>query len=502
MAAPLGQSWLAEHFGITSFQLGKRFEVGGRAALRVEADVEVEVLAAKAARPGDPFAHLEFAARYEALSLALLKQVFERLDAASPGYLGMRIAAKPTGLFARRCGALYELLTGRTLDVVAGGRYETLLDPAHHVTSAVCTRLEKWKLIVNLPGDANYCPVIANTTAIQALRARNWQEEFREIVRQFPAELFARATQYLYSKETKSSFQIERESAENSRGQRFLAALREAGQEDAAFALAEPRLVGIQRGIVQSRVAAASFRTEQNYLGETVRPGYERVHYICPPPELVYPLIAGLQSTYVKLKDLDPVIAAGCASFGFVFIHPFEDGNGRLHRYLIHDVLARAGLFAPGVIVPVSARMESDRASYDRALEAYSRRVMACARYQLDDQMRLTLLNPSEVEPLYRYPDLTEQVAYTGRILEQSLTQDLIGELQFLVGYDRSRQLIDAKYDLRARELDLLLRLISQNSGQLAKGKRVHFAMLSDAEIAEIESIVRLAFLGSYGSAA
>lgn len=36
----------------------------------------------------------------------------------------------------------------------------------------------------------------------------------------------------------------------------------------------------------------------------------------------------------------DPVLAAGIA-FGFVFIHPFEGGNGRIHRYLIHHVLAK-----------------------------------------------------------------------------------------------------------------------------------------------------------------
>ncbi len=32
--------------------------------------------------------------------------------------------------------------------------------------------------------------------------------------------------------------------------------------------------------------------------------------------------------------------------FGFVFLHPFEDGNGRLHRYLIHHVLS-ARQFTP-----------------------------------------------------------------------------------------------------------------------------------------------------------
>ena len=38
----------------------------------------------------------------------------------------------------------------------------------------------------------------------------------------------------------------------------------------------------------------------------------------------------------------DPVVAAAALSFGFVYIHPFEDGNGRIDRWLIL-ILMRAG---------------------------------------------------------------------------------------------------------------------------------------------------------------
>jgi hypothetical protein len=40
------------------------------------------------------------------------------------------------------------------------------------------------------------------------------------------------------------------------------------------------------------------------------------------------------------VQEVDPVVAAAILAFGFVYIHPFEDGNGRIHRYLIHHVLA------------------------------------------------------------------------------------------------------------------------------------------------------------------
>jgi hypothetical protein len=42
-------------------------------------------------------------------------------------------------------------------------------------------------------------------------------------------------------------------------------------------------------------------------------------------------------------EDLDPVIAAAALAFGFVYIHPFEDGNGRIHRYLMRMSLRAAG---------------------------------------------------------------------------------------------------------------------------------------------------------------
>ena len=40
---------------------------------------------------------------------------------------------------------------------------------------------------------------------------------------------------------------------------------------------------------------------------------------------------------------IDPVVAATVSSFAFVFIHPFEDGNGRIHRFLIHYMLSKRG---------------------------------------------------------------------------------------------------------------------------------------------------------------
>src|SRR5437016_11915487 len=42
--------------------------------------------------------------------------------------------------------------------------------------------------------------------------------------------------------------------------------------------------------------------------------------------------VAGL----IEAQAAHPIVVAACVSFGFVFAHPFYDGNGRLHRFLIH----------------------------------------------------------------------------------------------------------------------------------------------------------------------
>lgn len=41
---------------------------------------------------------------------------------------------------------------------------------------------------------------------------------------------------------------------------------------------------------------------------------------------------------------LDSIVAAAAVAFGFVFIHPFADGNGRIYRWLVDHMLARGDI--------------------------------------------------------------------------------------------------------------------------------------------------------------
>jgi len=61
----------------------------------------------------------------------------------------------------------------------------------------------------------------------------------------------------------------------------------------------------------------------------------EHVHFVCPKTEDLADLMNGWMRMMENLRHakVDPVCAAAAASFGFMFIHPFEDGNGRIHRF-------------------------------------------------------------------------------------------------------------------------------------------------------------------------
>ena len=81
-------------------------------------------------------------------------------------------------------------------------------------------------------------------------------------------------------------------------------------------------------------------------------------------------------AAYLETAGYPPVLTAAAVAFGFVFVHPFVDGNGRVHRYLIHNLLARQGFTPPGLIFPVSAAILEHMPTYRQVLEHYSHAVL------------------------------------------------------------------------------------------------------------------------------
>lgn len=435
--------------------------------------------------PTDLFGHLRFAMRYEPLDVGVLASAFAKIPQQE---METWVRAEHIGKYVRRAWYLYELLTKKTLDVpnVPPTNNVALLDPALHVTSAG-TRVRRQRVIDNLLGNADYCPTIRRTEILDAAMARGLEAEAKKIVEDCDPVVLRRAVHYLFTKETKSSFAIEGEKPTSERTERFVRALTHAPEFDTSNKSA---FVGLQNAIVDRRYAQKDWRTGQNYISETGRDYVEIVHFVCPKPEDVSSLMDGWMRMVARVESdkVDPVCAAALTGFGFVFIHPFEDGNGRIHRFLIHHSLAKLGYTPQGIIFPASAAMLRDLARYDKALNAFSGKIAPFIEYRMDDAQRMTVLN--ETKSLYPYFDATAQAEYLYQCVAETIEKDLREEIGFIVKYDRALDETKEIVDMPDKRASLLARLIIENKGKLAKSKRDLFSEITDDELARIEQAI------------
>jgi Fic family protein len=307
-------------------------------------------------------------------------------------------------------------------------------------------------------------------------------------------DIFYRAVNYLYRKETKSSYQIEREQPTTDRVERFVSILEKAGEEALQTLLSETALTKLQNAIVDTRFAVAGYRQDQNFISSTNYNFKETYHYISPPPQFVPSLMNGLALTAQRIGADHSVVQAATIAFAFVFIHPFEDGNGRIHRFLIHDLLTRNQVVDKGMIIPVSAHMLNHIKEYDQILEKYSKPLMKQIAFKVNADQSITVTNPDVVEGYYRYPDLTEQSTYLARIIRETIEEDVYNEMDFLMKYDEIKSAIQKIVDIPDRQMDRLIKYIHNNHGRLSKRKRDKFEKLTDAEIGEIETAFREIF--------
>ncbi|MBC8372266.1 MAG: Fic family protein [Planctomycetes bacterium] len=442
--------------------------------------------------PGDDLGgHLEFALKYDGVNLAILAGIFRAADTTE---ITAYVTSKPTGKYARRVWYLYEWLTGDRLplDDVKQGNYVDLLEPDAYITTSPARQVRRQRINDNLLGDARFCPIIRRTETIQRYLNAGLRERCRQVLSEYPPELLRRALSYLYTRETKSSFEIEHIKPSASRTERFIVLLELARKDDFCD---KARLIDLQNRIVDPRFADADYRTSQNYVGETVDWQAERVHYACPKPKVVPALRAGLieADTRIGGGGLHPVLTAAAVAYGFVFLHPFEDGNGRIHRFLIHNILASRGFTPEGLMFPVSAAMLKNPGQYDASLEAFSKPLMPLVEYELDDEGRMTVLN--DTARWYRFIDMTPQAEALFAFIEKTIETELVEELNFLANYDRTKAAIQEIVDMPDRRIDLFIRFCLQNHGQLSARKRSsRFAALTDDEITRMEQTVQTAY--------
>ncbi|MBK1726848.1 Fic family protein [Halorhodospira neutriphila] len=442
------------------------------------------LLTPRHAPPATLEGHLTFALKYEGLDLAVLKRLFQ---AVGPAAVAALVRAKPTGRYARRIWFLYEWLLGAQLPLgdATQGNYVPVVDPALQWTGEG-EASPRHRVTNNLPGTPSFCPLVSRTETLDALVGLDLAARARAVIDTVPQGVLSRTAAFLLLKDSRSSYAIEGEHPPQDRIQRWGRAIGEAGQHP----LDLDELLRLQRIVIgDARFVELGLRREGGFVGardHSMRPLPEHVS-ACP--EHLRDLVEGMIAfDRGPAAHIDPVIAAAVLAFGLIYVHPFEDGNGRIHRYLIHHVLAERGFNPPGLVFPVSAVMLEEIDRYRAVLEDYSRRLLPVIDWRATESGNVAVLN--NTADFYRFFDATPHAEFLYHCVWRTIERDLPQEAEFLRRYDAFCRRIEQLVDMPERTLDLLFRFLQQNGGRLSKRAREReFAQLSASEVASAERI-------------
>jgi Fic family protein len=424
------------------------------------------------------------------LDLAVLKRLFSALV---PADIEALVRAKPTGSYARRIWFLYEWLMSAQLDIPDAdrGTYEPVVD-SDQQWAVPGENSSRHRVRNNLPGTPEFCPLVFKTKRLAELVAMDLAARAQQAIARIPKDLLSRTAAFLLLKDSRSSYAIEGERPPQDRIQRWGRAIGEAGRRPVDL----DELLRLQAIVIgDARFVELGLRREGGFVGEHDR------ETRMPIPDHVSARSVDLRSLIDGMaafdsgpaRDLDPVIAAAVLAFGFVYVHPFVDGNGRIHRYLIHHVLAQRGFNPAGVVFPVSSAILERIEEYRAVLESYSQRLLPLIEWQPTPDGNVQVLN--DTSDFYRFFDATAQAEFLYSCVMKTIDVDLPHETQFLAQYDQFRARIENLVDMPDRTVDLLFRFLHQNGGRLSRRAREQeFAALTEEEAATAERAYREIF--------
>jgi len=423
--------------------------------------------------------HLTFALKWEGIDLAVLARLFAVVAAAE---IESIIRSKPTGSYSRRIWFLYEWLTGNRLALPSAdtGSYVAVVDPDHQ-WAIKGEPSARHRVHNNLPGTPAFCPMVFRTKALEEFVALDLAQRAQSVVAAVPRDLLSRTAAFLLLKDSKSSYAIEGEHPPQDRIQRWGRAIGEAGRRP----IDVDELLRLQRIVIgDERFVKLGLRKEGGYVGERDREtGAPLPDHISARPEDLVSLMGGIVAFDIRdASTLDAVIAAAVLAFGFVYIHPFQDGNGRIHRYLIHHVLAQRGYNPAGIVFPVSAAILDRIDAYRAVLEDYSKRLLPLIQWEPTKDNNVNVRN--DTADYYRYFDATPHAEFLYACVRQTIEEDLPRETDFLRRHDRFRERIQTIADMPDATIDLLFRFLHQNGGKLSKRAREgEFAKMTDQDV-------------------
>ena len=437
-------------------------------------------------------AHLVFALRHEDLDLLVLKRIFMVIPEKE---LVRYVKSAPTGPLVRRIWFLYEYLTEKVLDVPDSGKVSNvdLLDGERYfVTSGIVSA--RHRVRNNLLGTRRFCPVIRRTESLNTFIGKQLSDRAQSILNKVSPLLIARAASFLLLADTQASFAIEGERLPINTRERWLKAVQQVGKHP----LNKEELNRLHSILIGDyRFIKPGLRDDSVFLGQRTTDNEPLPEFIGARPQDLDDLIDGLTqaNSIMGESSLDAVLQATAIAFGFAYIHPFEDGNGRLHRCLIHHTLAEKRFSPPGLVFPVSSVMLNWIDQYRTVLQAHSAPLMNFIQWVPTPRGNVEVRN--DTADLYRYFDCTEAAEFLYRCVEETIEKDLPYEIEYLKRHDKAMQRIIDTVELPNRMAENFIMFMRQNDWLLPKKRRRdEFSELTDVEVETLQTLVREAFDG------
>jgi Fic family protein len=428
---------------------------------------------------------LVFALKYEGINLLFFKKLFEKIMQKETLAL---LQIEPLGQYSRRIWFLYEWLMGARLPIedLKRGNFVLLVDGNLQFATSASSNSSRHRIRNNLPGTVDFCPLISRTEKLTNYIESDLSQKNSSNLSNIHKDLLQRTSAFLLLKDSKASFSIEGETPAGNRAVRWGKAIGQAGSKP----LTKDELLRLQQiVIVNSRFIKMGFRDEEGFVGQHDRQTGEPLpDHISAKHQDVDKLINGLIESCEKIetRGYDAVLAAASIAFGFVFIHPFADGNGRIHRYLIHHMLACMKFTQQGIIFPVSAAILNRIDEYRRVLESYSEPLLDFIEWEKTKNNNVAVLN--ETIDYYRYFDATRQAEFLYDCVNETIERLIPEEVAYLQKYDEMKRYLDDVFQMPDSMVAMLMRFLEQNDGKLSKRARENeFIMLTEDEVKDIE---------------
>lgn len=438
--------------------------------------------------------HLRFALKYEGVNLLVLKRLFSKIEVEEIS----DILNQASGIYMRKVWYLYEWLTETKLEIADASKkinYALLADPKVQFSlqsKQAQLKSERHRIINNLLGTKNYCPHIYITKEITEFQQMELHSEKRQFGSLQSSSILKRANAYLLLKDSKASFAIEGENPKPTRLSGWAQAIGQAGMH----ALTKQELIRLQQLVLPTKMQQKinmGYRIEGGFIGDYEKDtNMPRPEHISARAEDLQALMGGLLETNERLQedDIDAVVVATIIAFGFVFIHPFVDGNGRIHRYIIHHILSSKRFTPEGVVFPVSASIVNNVHEYASVLKKYSLPLLEYIEWETTRDKNVRVTNDSS--DLYRYYDATHLVEYLYACIQDTVEEIIPYEIEMLRKFDEFKEIVELEIGLPDNKIKLLSNFLLDNNGTLSKRKREnHFQSITDDELISIHKVFK-----------